>query len=70
MHIHSEDINSDCGLWFRNFGPALAGSAGPILPPLPMKLQNQYTLIEQPLIFTVNFNYHSINILTVLAIWL
>ena len=34
MHIHSEDINSDCGLWFQNFGLAIAGSAGPIPPPL------------------------------------
>ena len=34
MHIHSKDINSDCGLWFQNYGPALAGSAGPIQPPL------------------------------------
>ena len=46
MHIHSEDIISDCGLWFKNFGPALAGSAGPIPPPLQYTYQLAQTYTQ------------------------
>ena len=48
MHIHSEDKSSDRGLWFQNFGPTLAGSAGPIPPPLLLHKQVQEHLGQIP----------------------
>ena len=46
MHIHSEDIISDCGLWSQNFGLALARSAGPIRPPLQYTYQLTQTYTQ------------------------